>query len=96
MSVSVTISGEIIESQTYLSNYFVTLTGDQTIYGSNTFNQSLNVKSLNFTRQLRDYLSHAQSNNLDMILYTRPNTVMSGPLRQAINNNSIIHKYLPK
>jgi hypothetical protein len=55
-----------------------------------------NVKSLNFTRQLRDYLSHAQSNNLDMILYTRPNTVMSGPLRQAINNNSIIHKYLPK
>jgi hypothetical protein len=48
MSVSVTISGEIIESQTYLSNYFVTLTGDQTIYGNNTFNRPINASSLIF------------------------------------------------
>jgi hypothetical protein len=49
MSVSVTTNGEIIESQTYLSNYFVTLTGDQTIIGNKTFNRPLNVSSLNFS-----------------------------------------------
>ena len=46
MSVSVTISGEIIESRNYLSNYFVTLNNDQTIYGTkSTYN--LNVSTLN-------------------------------------------------
>jgi len=48
MSVSVTISGEIIESQTYLSNYFVKLTGDQTIYGNNTFISPVNLSSIIF------------------------------------------------
>ena len=47
-SVNVTPSGEIIESQTYLSSYFVTLTGDQTIYGNNTFNRPINASSLIF------------------------------------------------
>lgn len=46
MSVNVTISGEIIESQNYLSNYFVTLNSDQTIFGNKTFD-ILNVSSLN-------------------------------------------------
>ena len=48
MSVSVTISGEIIESQTYLSNYFVKLTADQTIYGNNTFINPVNLSSIIF------------------------------------------------
>ena len=51
MSVSVTISGEIIESQNYLSNYFVTINSDQTISGTKTFNienvSSMNASSLN-------------------------------------------------
>ena len=46
MSVSVTISGEIIESQNYLSNYFVTINSDQTISGTKTFNIE-NVSSMN-------------------------------------------------
>ena len=46
MSVSVSISGEIIESQNYLSNYFVTINSDQTISGTKTFNIE-NVSSLN-------------------------------------------------
>jgi hypothetical protein len=68
MSVSVTISGEIIESNTYLSNYFVTLTGDQTIYGNNTFNQALNVKSLNFSSgQINASTLDISSNSLNFI-----------------------------
>jgi hypothetical protein len=46
MSVNVTISGEIIESQNYLSNYFLTLNSDQSINGDKTFN-NLNVDNLN-------------------------------------------------
>jgi hypothetical protein len=44
-TINVSISGEIIESQNYLSNYFVTLTSDQTITGNKTFNS----KTFNFT-----------------------------------------------
>ena len=36
-NINVSISGEIIESHNYLSNYFVTLTSDQTITGNKTF-----------------------------------------------------------
>jgi hypothetical protein len=39
-TINVSISGEIIESQNYLSNYFVTLTSDQTITGNKTFNSN--------------------------------------------------------
>ena len=46
MSVNVTISGEIIESQNYLSNYFLTLNSDQSINGDKSFN-NLNVSNLN-------------------------------------------------
>jgi len=46
MSVSISISGEIIESRNYLSNYFVTINSDQTIYGNKLFN-NLNVSNLN-------------------------------------------------
>lgn len=48
MSVSVTISGEIIESRNYLSNYFLTLNSDQNISGTKTFN-IVNVSSANFS-----------------------------------------------
>lgn len=46
MSVSISISGEIIESRNYLSNYFVTINSDQTIYGNKLFN-NVNVSNLN-------------------------------------------------
>lgn len=60
-----------------------------------TLTEVKNVKSLSFTRQLRDFHTYSQQNGLDFILYTRPNTTLSGPLRQAINNGSIIHRYIP-
>ena len=40
-NINVSISGEIIESQNYLSNYFVTLTSDQTITGTKIFSNIL-------------------------------------------------------
>jgi hypothetical protein len=46
-TINVSISGEIIESQNYLSNYFVTLTGDQNITG----NKTINASTINFTNQ---------------------------------------------
>ena len=50
-NINVSISGEIIESQNYLSNYFVTLTSDQTITGNKIFSNITNidnVSTLNF------------------------------------------------
>ena len=49
-----------------------------------------NVKSLNYTSQLRDYQAYAQQNGYTFVLRTRPNTHMSGPLRNAINSGDII------
>ncbi|MCB9082408.1 MAG: hypothetical protein H6555_11935 [Lewinellaceae bacterium] len=60
-----------------------------------TLTEVKNVKSLSFTRQLRDFHTYSQQNGLDFILYTRPNTTLSRPLQQAINNGSIIHRFIP-
>ena len=80
MSVSVTISGEIIESQTYLSNYFVTITGDQTIYGNKIFN-SVDISSINFNS------GNIEANTLDIssnILSFNGNT---GTQNQILTSN---------
>jgi len=61
MSISLTISGEIIESQYYLSNYFVTLNSDQTIYGIKNLNyvniSSLNVSEINSSNIITSNMS---------------------------------------
>lgn len=54
-----------------------------------------NVKSQSFTKQLRDYLQYSKETQREMILYTRPNTVMTRPLRQAIENGEITHRHIP-
>lgn len=50
---------------------------------------------LSFTQKLRDFSAYAQEKGLNFILYTRPNTVLSKPLQDAINNRLIIHKFIP-
>ncbi|WP_143053817.1 putative toxin [Parapedobacter koreensis] len=60
-----------------------------------TLTEVKNVKTLSFTSPLRDFLAYSQQNGLDFVLYTRPNTVLSGPLQQAINNGLIIHRFIP-
>lgn len=64
MSVNVTNSGEIIESRNYLSNYFVTLNSDQTIYGNKTI-YNLNVSSLNVS-QIDSATLDISTNNLTL------------------------------
>lgn len=61
-----------------------------------TLTEVKNVKSLSFTRQLKDFYTYAKQNGLDFILYTRPNTTLSGPLQEAINSGSIIHRFIPE
>jgi len=54
-----------------------------------------NVKSLSFTKQLRDYSAYSQQHGLDFVLYVRSNTKLSSPLSKAVDNGSIILKYIP-
>jgi RHS repeat-associated protein len=62
---------------------------------SGVLEESKNVKHLNFTSQLRDYLNYSQSNGLKMILHTRPTTTFSKPLQKLINNGTIIQNKVP-
>lgn len=64
MSVSVTNSGDIIESRNYLSNYFVTLNSDQTIHGNKTI-YNLNVSTLNVP-QINSSALDISTNNLTL------------------------------
>jgi len=63
--------------------------------GNGLLEESKNVKHLNFTSQLRDYLKYSQENGLQFILHTRPNTTFSKPLQQLIDNGTIIHNKVP-
>jgi hypothetical protein len=61
-----------------------------------TIEEVKNVKYLAFTQQLRDYLAHAQNNDLTFILHARPDTTYSGPLRQLIDAGQIELRYIPR
>ena len=54
-----------------------------------------NVKKLSYTKQLRDFNDFAVQNGLRFELYTRPDTIVSGPLAEQIINKKIIHKVIP-
>ena len=50
-----------------------------------TLSEVKNVAKLSYTKQLQDYAQYAASHNLGFNLYTRPNTVLSPPLLNAID-----------
>lgn len=50
-----------------------------------------NVESLSFTSQLRDFAQYAFDRGFRFDLYTRPNTHLSGPLKDAIDKGLINH-----
>ena len=54
-----------------------------------------NVKSLSYTRQLRDFTSYAQSNDLRFDLWVRKGAEVSGPLQEAIRNGAINLRIIP-
>lgn len=62
---------------------------------ANFLEEVKNVKYQSLTSQLRDFNIYSQQNNLQMILHTRSNTILSKPLQGLIDNGSIIHKIIP-
>jgi hypothetical protein len=54
-----------------------------------------NVARLSFTQQLRDYSQYAQESKLKFNLYTRPDTVLTGPLQQEVDEGFINQLYIP-
>ena len=53
-----------------------------------------NVKTLSYTAQLKDSLQIAQSSGRRLQLFIRPNTILSGPLKNAITQHNISVIYL--
>jgi len=60
-----------------------------------TLSEVKNVQSLSLTSQLRDFLTYSQTRGLTFDLYTRPDTVFSGPLNELINNGIINQINIP-
>ena len=54
-----------------------------------------NVASQAYTQQLKDSLAYAQGNGLRFDLYVRPDTYLTGPLRDAISGGFINLRYIP-
>lgn len=55
-----------------------------------------NTKQQSFTRQLRDFSDYADTNGLQMDLYTRHDTKLSKPLKDAIDSGKINLKTIPE
>ena len=53
-----------------------------------------NVKRLSYTSQIRDSIQLANDTGRRLQLFVRPNTYLSGPLRDAISTYNVSLKYL--
>lgn len=75
----------------------VTRFPDEVNAAARTLSEVKNVKSLSYTKQLRDYSAWCQQNGYRFDLYVRPSTVenMSGPLKEAIEAGLIRLKFIP-
>lgn len=62
---------------------------------STTLTEVKNVRSLSLTSQIRDFSAFARQEGLAFELVVRPNTRLSGPLRQAIQSEGIVLRTLP-
>ncbi|HHZ57038.1 putative toxin, partial [Xanthomonas vasicola] len=60
-----------------------------------TISEVKNTQSLDYTRQLRDYVSFSKANGLDFYLYVRPGAKISAPLRKAEAAGDIVIKDIP-
>ncbi len=63
---------------------------------STVLSEVKNVKSLSFTKQLRDFSDFAKSNGKSFDLYMRPNTRVSAPLQDAIDTGFIRRVDIPQ
>ena len=62
----------------------------------NTITEIKNTATQAFTSQLRDYVAYSQQQGLKFDLYVRESTVLSGPLKDAINSGLINLNLIPK
>lgn len=60
-----------------------------------TLTEVKNVARLNYTRQLRDLADYAQKTGRRFDLYVRPDTILSRPLRKAVEQGLIHLRYIP-
>ncbi|MBO9748786.1 hypothetical protein J7431_16420 [Xanthomonas phaseoli pv. dieffenbachiae] len=60
-----------------------------------TISEVKNTQSLDYTRQLRDYVDYAKLKGFDFHLYVRPGAKLSAPLRQAEAAGDIVIKDIP-
>lgn len=60
-----------------------------------TISEVKSKQSLDYTRQLRDYVDYAKLKGFDFYLYVRPGAKLSGPLRQAEAAGDIVIKDIP-
>src|SRR5690606_30579970 len=60
-----------------------------------TLSEVKNVKSLSYSRQLRDYAEYARSQGLQFHLYVRKDTYLSAPLVEAVRAREIILRFIP-
>jgi len=60
-----------------------------------TIEEVKNVKSLTFTKQLEDMLIESQNTGKQMIIWTRPNTVIKPPLQYYLNSGQIKQNFIP-
>jgi RHS repeat-associated protein len=61
-----------------------------------TLTEIKNVRVQYFTRQLRDFADYADQKHLQFNLYTRPDTILSEPLQNAINAGRINLRTIPQ
>jgi hypothetical protein len=66
---------------------------------ANALSEVKNVRSLSYTRQLRDYAKHAADEGMTFDLYVRGDdevvTDLSTPLIKAIRDGEVKLKYIP-
>lgn len=62
---------------------------------SDAVSEVKNVASQSYTQQLRDSVSYAQANGLRFDLYVRPDTYLTGTLRQAVSDGLINLRFIP-
>jgi hypothetical protein len=62
---------------------------------TNILSEVKNVRSLSFSRQLRDFSDFAQQTGRRFDLFVRPNTELSTPLRRAVQDGTINLRLIP-
>ncbi|RJN03864.1 hypothetical protein DEF97_004920, partial [Xanthomonas vasicola] len=60
-----------------------------------TISEVKNTQSLDYTRQLRDYVDYAKLKGFDFHLYVRPGAKLSGPLEAAVKSKEITLRDIP-